>query len=152
MVSALRYQVAIRDAAGRGLFAELRGLNVAESLSFFDQSRHFENFFPEENAAFRILVLTPKGKDKEESLTIMRQAMLGAFYDAAFFIGGMKGGEDEFFQLQRRPNSSLCFPVATTGGAALRLLRDLQIRYDYFLLVHQLPHSLDEAAPLVHNA
>lgn len=83
------------------------------------QSRFFEKYFPEDNGVFESVKLIAANKDRESSLSDMRDAMLkDKNYLAAFFIGGMEGVEEEF-ELFRKCNPSCpVFPVASTGAAA----------------------------------
>jgi hypothetical protein len=114
------------------------------------QSAWFQPFFPEENRAFRSLVLTPRASTQQQSLDDMRRVMLDQPFDAAFFIGGMKGVLDEFEALQGRQAPPRCYPVATTGGAAAVIaerlhpalahagLGELFTSYDYVPLFRRL--------------
>jgi hypothetical protein len=102
------------------------------------QSQWFLDKFPKDNEAFPHLIITPSGRTLDDSLVTMRTRMLkmlrpkdveeappkGKFV-AAFFIGGMKGVLDEY-QMFRDIHGPAppCFPVGTTGGAALDLLND----------------------------
>jgi hypothetical protein len=109
---------------------------VAASLGTLDnvviyQSALFQPFFPQENAAFRTLIMTPAtqtgypGEDRKASLATMRQRMIhDQEFAAAFFVGGMEGVLEEFFEIRGLDHPPPCFPVATTGGAALILARD----------------------------
>jgi hypothetical protein len=98
-------------------------LGTLERVQIF-QSLWFEPFFPPENRAFRSLVRTPRAATKMESLRAMRVQMLAGPFEAAVFIGGMKGVEDEFDAVCGR--IPLCLPVATTGGAA-RVLAERRV-------------------------
>ena len=87
------------------------------------QSKEFEPFFPAETREFTSLVLTEKKATRADSLDDMRKQMLAPAFDAAFFIGGMSGVIDEFERLRNR---APCYPVATTGGAAGVIARDMR--------------------------
>lgn len=122
-------------------------MHTLENVSIF-QSLWFEPMFPPENRAFRSLTLVPAAATKQLSLGDMRDEMLKGPFDAAIFIGGMKGVEDEFEKLWKRVPH--WFPLATTGGAALVLaqrhqaelrergLEELFTTYDYIPLLHRL--------------
>jgi len=100
------------------------------------QSGFFAPMFPRENAFFESLQITEPvfvdGRpDRGESLAQMRREMLAEGpFSAALFIGGMEGVEDEFRMIREMKDPPPCFPVATTGGAALLLAR----RYEEELL------------------
>ena len=100
------------------------------------QSRWFIDKFPTDNEAFPHLIITPSADTLDASLLTMRKRMLKMLepkdaedqapkrpFSAAFFIGGMKGVLDEYmlFRDIHGPGPP-CFPVGTTGGAALDLL------------------------------
>lgn len=83
------------------------------------QSRFFEKYFPEDNGVFESVKLIAANKDRESSLSDMRDAMLkDKNYLAAFFIGGMEGVEEEFELFRKYNPSCPVFPVASTGAAA----------------------------------
>lgn len=83
------------------------------------QSEKYKERFPLENEEVAHIIVTPIVGDFGESLLEMRTRMLvDNDFDAAFFIGGMEGVEDEFklFRLYH-PNAKV-FPIASTGAAA----------------------------------
>jgi SLOG cluster3 family len=87
------------------------------------QSRYFEGQMPRDNIVFEDVVITPAGKDLDESLLLMRRTMLTENrFSAAFFIGGMQGVVEEHRLLQKTQPDVPCYPVASTGGASLMLL------------------------------
>lgn len=130
-------------------------MNTLENVQIF-QSLWFQPMFPEENRAFRSLTLIPAASTQKQSLMDMRAAMLEGPFDAALFIGGMKGVEDEFEAVWKRVPR--WFPLATTGGAARVLaerhyaeLRDrgldeLFTTYDYIPLLRRLLNPGSNAA------
>jgi hypothetical protein len=74
---------------------------------------------PTENDDFERVVLTPRRETLEESLYVMRESMLSAApFEAAIFIGGMEGVEEEFDSFRRINPKAAVLPVASTGGAA----------------------------------
>jgi hypothetical protein len=98
--------------------AENVGITGADRVRLY-QSAWFSDVLPSDNAAFERYVLTPKMETLDASLRVMREKMLAdAAFDAAIFIGGMEGVEDEYRMFrQRHPNAGV-FPVASTGAAA----------------------------------
>jgi len=111
------------------------------------QSRYFEDDFPEDNAKYQNVRYTdPVGGSLSDSLKIMRAAMFGEnSFDAAVFIGGMSGILDEFEMLKAAQPNVKMFPVASTGGAALKLFQEfhgysntLLSDLSYVPLFHQL--------------
>lgn len=115
-------------------------MNTLENVTIY-QSAYFEPMFPRETRAFRSLRIIPARGDRDQSLEDMRAAMLKGPFEAAFFIGGMLGVEEEFRALQ---GSTACYPIATTGGAALNLAKGYTDRpylftsYDYVPLFRRL--------------
>lgn len=89
------------------------------------QSRHFEDRYPEENQRFNNVIFTDNvAGDREVSLLLMRKEMLSRKdLDAAVFIGGMDGVEDEYRLFCEFHPDALVLPVAAPGGAA-RLLAE----------------------------
>lgn len=70
--------------------------DVNEHMTLY-QSSFFENIFPEDNSAFRNIILTPKLETLEESINYMRLKMIGENkFSAGVFIGGMEGIFDEY--------------------------------------------------------
>ena len=83
------------------------------------QSRYFEQFFPLENEEVAHIIFTNDKGNREDSLLEMRERMLGDNdFDAAFFIGGMEGVEEEFKLFRDIHPKVKVFPIASTGAAA----------------------------------
>jgi len=100
------------------------------------QSAWFLERFPDDNEHFEHLIVIPARETLDESLRVMRAQMLGnRKFSAAFFIGGMQGIKDEYelFRKLHGPGPP-CFPVASTGGAALELLEFAPIQHRSDLL------------------
>ena len=117
--------------------AESVGITGADRVRLF-QSRWFSDVLPEDNAAFESYELTPRRETLEASLATMRAMMLdSAKFDAAIFIGGMEGVEEEFALFRRRHPAATVIPVATTGAAA-------RIVYDREREALRLPAALAE--------
>lgn len=102
--------------------------HAAETLGtkervFIFQSEFFRNKLPPEALRFPNLHWIGSGADRESSLMVMRQEMIGfRDFGAGVFIGGMEGVHEERVVFQRvRPRAGL-FPVASTGAAAEELL------------------------------
>ena len=83
------------------------------------QSLYYERIFPIENKGFENLVLTDDMGDISKSLELMRKKMLGDnIYEAAIFIGGMEGVEDEYEMFVELNPNAIILPIASTGGAS----------------------------------
>jgi hypothetical protein len=101
----------------------LRGMSLAarRRVVLF-QSQQFEPDFVEENNEFIDFRLISISSDEAESLRVMRGAMLHSMkFDAAIFIGGMKGVTDEYESFRMLYPSARCYPIASTGAAARQL-------------------------------
>ena len=90
------------------------------------QSRFFERDFLDENDEFVDLRLTPIIGDRNASLQRMRDDMIASEkFDAAVFIGGMEGVWDEYQLFHRAHPNAPCYPIASTGAAALELYKKI---------------------------
>lgn len=128
--------------------AQSMGLTGNGRVRLF-QSEWFSESMPEDNATFESVELTPAMPTREQSIAAMRRQMLDfAQFDAAIFIGGMEGVEEEFDLFRALHRGAKVYPIASTGGAALRLyererdrlnLRDDLLKfYSYATLFRQL--------------
>lgn len=101
-------------------------IDYSENVILY-QSRHFEDRFPEENKRFNNVIFTDDVPgDREASLLLMREEMLSRKdLDAAVFIGGMEGVEDEYHLFREFHPNAKVLPVAAPGGAALLLAEKL---------------------------
>jgi len=98
--------------------AEGIGAGVQERVILY-QSEYFRERFPAENKAFERVIVTPAGSDRETSLEIMRNAMIGDNQlSAGIFIGGMEGVEQEFDIFRKFHADAPFYPIASTGAAA----------------------------------
>ena len=94
------------------------GEDANEHVTLY-QSRFFENKFPLENESVAHIIITDDLGDRDISLKEMRDRMIADNeYDAAFFIGGMEGVEDEFNLFRKYHPDTRVFPIASTGAAA----------------------------------
>lgn len=99
------------------------GKQANEHVTLY-QSRYFEKKFPLENESVAHIIYTPDKGDRDSSLLEMRlQMMKGNSFDAAFFIGGMEGVEDEYDLFIKYHPKAKVYPIASTGAAA-------KIKYD----------------------
>lgn len=90
------------------------------------QSAFFQNVFPPEAKTFEKLIITPAGADRDGSLAIMRQQMIGSHaFKAGIFVAGMAGVIDEYALFRKLHPGALVLPMVTTGGAAERLFEQL---------------------------
>jgi hypothetical protein len=104
--------------------AQSVGVEYAVSVQLF-QSRLYQEDFPAENKHFaNVTYVDAVDGDKTKSLVAMREAMLASTeFDAAVFIGGMDGVNDEYEMFIARWPNAACVPVALTGGASRELAR-----------------------------
>lgn len=101
-------------------------LNIQEHLILY-QSKFFEKHFPPDNNRFNNIIQTKALETREESLDLMREAMLSSYnYSAGIFIGGMEGVEDEYTLFRKFNPEALILPIASTGAAAKILYDNLQ--------------------------
>jgi hypothetical protein len=125
------------------IVAQDLGLDYGRWVKLY-QSRFFEDDFPEENAHFGNVVFTDAvAHDREKSLRLMRDRMFSDNrFDAAVFIGGMEGIQDEYDLLRLVQPGVRMVPVGSTGGAAAELIgrgevaEDLWSELDYVNLFH----------------
>lgn len=117
------------------------------------QSAFFQKDFLDENDEFIDLRLTEAVPgDRDESLRRMRKAMITAQkYDAAIFVGGMEGIHEEYRAFHLAHPNAPCFPIASTGAAALELYdkvgkgrRDLIYELTYPTLFRNLLQEIAE--------
>ncbi|QDO94437.1 hypothetical protein FNB79_10835 [Formosa sediminum] len=93
-------------------------MDVQDHVTLY-QSRFFERFYPEDNNKFENVILTPTMEDRDNSLRLMRELMLGdKEFAAGIFIGGMDGVEDEYKMFRELHPEALIIPLASTGAAA----------------------------------
>lgn len=106
-------------------FAESMGVDYGEWVLLY-QSLRFEDEFPEETALFGNVVFTELvGDDIAENLALMRSRMIGENqFEAAVFIGGMRGIVEEYHLFSARAPNATILPIASTGGAA-RVLNEM---------------------------
>ena len=96
------------------------------------QSTWYEKYFPEDNNKFENVTLIEKKETDLDSLSIMRETMLkSADLSAAIYIGGMKGIIDEDKEFHKLYPDKPTYPIASTGGAALKLYEQHKIDRDY---------------------
>jgi hypothetical protein len=126
------------------MVAQDMGVNYGEWVTLY-QSSFFEDQFPEDNDRFQNVVHTDKRSTLEESLRLMRERMFSEHrFEAAVFIGGMKGIVDEFALFRRYQPGARVVPILSAGGAALEigealglLDTDLRLDLDYVALLHR---------------
>jgi len=125
--------------------AEDMGIDYGSWVKLY-QSRYFEDDYPEDNLRFQNVIYTPAAKDRRASLRLMRQQMFREQqFDAAVFVGGMRGILDEFNLFRKFQPNAIPLPILSAGGAALLLSnevesdlrRDLTGNLDYVSLFHQ---------------
>lgn len=93
-------------------------VNLKDHVTLY-QSLFFEDKFPDDNFAFENIVLTAKANTLSQSLSIMRETIMEEnHFQAAIFIGGMDGIDDEFNLFSHYYPDKPVFPLASTGAAA----------------------------------
>lgn len=98
-----------------------RSLHALDHIIIY-QSEWFKNVIPPEAQAFPNLRWTPPGRDRADSLEIMRREMIGSQpFCAGVFIGGMEGILDECQIFQQLHPNSLVLPLASTTGATQKV-------------------------------
>lgn len=134
-------------------YAEGLSVDYSKWVTLY-QTAYFEDYFPEENERFKNVVITEAiAGDRERSLEAMRRRMLSEnSFEAAVFVGGMRGIFDEYHLIQELAANAKILPIGSTGGAAAALAsevradRDLSEELDYVaLLFDQL--SIDPNEP-----
>lgn len=100
-------------------------IEYAESVILY-QTSFFQDQFPEENIRFSNVVYVEASGSRDESLALMRRAMIGRpDIEGAVFIGGMEGlFEEAALFLELHPGKP-AVPVLATGGASLELAGQL---------------------------
>lgn len=102
-----------------------RSLGHLERVHIY-QSRFFEKVIPAAAKAFVNLHWTAPGSDRATSLTNMRWEMLESpnnprTFQAAVFIGGMDGIDEELQIFEKVHSQAALIPVGSTGAAAYEL-------------------------------
>ena len=116
------------------LVLERYGLKMSDRVTLY-QSKEFEKFFLPENEDVGIRVITDKKENRDASLLLMRQKMIGDHkYEAAVFIGGMEGVLDEYAMFGEIHPGVQCLPIASTGAAARMLFDENSGIFDNRLL------------------
>ena len=117
-----------------------RGFDYNKHITIY-QSNYFSGKMPKENQQFDNVILTQEvrchadeKRNISESLAIMRKRILtdNPIY-AGVFIGGMEGVLDEYNLLKFYTNEkSKIFPIASTGGAARILYKEMLDRQELY--------------------
>lgn len=105
------------------------------------QSAIFADEFPDETALFKNVIITEAVVgDRTASLEVMRRRMIGENrFDAAVFVGGMRGIFDEHRLFVEHAPDAKILPVMSTGGAAEKLGSKLHAATEFL-------HELDYVA------
>lgn len=97
------------------------GVEYAKAVVLY-QSRLFADIFPEENQRFaNVVYVDAVENDRSKSLARMRAEMLAGPFEAAVFIGGMEGVQDEYQMFRHLHPSAKILAVSSPGGAAAKL-------------------------------
>ena len=110
------------------LLARNLGKHAQEHIVIF-MSEYFRDRFPPASMEFDAVRFTPiVQNDRSKSLALMRRRMVESEdFDAAFFVGGMEGVEEEFALFRELHVNKPVYPVASTGAAA-RILFEAHCR------------------------
>lgn len=109
-------------------------IDVNQHVTLY-QSGFFVKDFPMENKYIPRKVITKELCNRTDSLTEMRRAMIeDNKFEAAFFIGGMEGVEEEFDAFVKAHPETKVYPIASTGAAAKLLFDRTPRQYDSRLL------------------
>lgn len=97
------------------------GLEYLDCVTLY-QSLHFKDIFPTYNEHFDNVILVPEEADLQSSLRALREAMFNQNnLEAAVFIGGKRGVEDEYVLLHNIQPDTLLVPIHAPGGVAAEL-------------------------------
>lgn len=109
------------------LINELAGSYESPKISVY-QSEFFgsEQQPPSELTRFAEVIYVPAvEKNRERSLAKMREVMIrDNAFEAAVFIGGMEGVEEEYHLFREMHKEKPVYPIASTGAAALKLYNE----------------------------
>lgn len=107
--------------------------NLRQHVTLY-QSRFFEQYFPPDNFDFEDVRLIEVDKGREQSLSKMRESMIGENkFVAGIFIGGMEGVWDEYIMFRRYHPKALLLPIASTGAAAKEIFAESSGKRDHDL-------------------
>lgn len=118
------------------------------------QTEYFQGGFPSELIKFINVRETPVRNDSaKDSLEFMREEMISSYdFESAIFIGGMEGVEQEFEIFRKTHPTKPCYPIASTGAAALLIYErfcpeshNLLNNLRYLSLFRSLLPSIDQA-------
>jgi hypothetical protein len=97
------------------------GLEYLDCVTLY-QSLYFKDIFPVDNEHFDDVVLVSEESDLQSSLQALREEMFEQNdFEAAVFIGGKRGVEDEYVLLNNIQPSTVLVPLHAPGGVAAEL-------------------------------
>lgn len=107
--------------------------NVQDHVLLY-QTKFFEDLYPDDNNEFENVILTPRLNDRDTSLRLMREMMLGSHkFAAGIFIGGMEGIDDEYKMFKEFHPEAIIIPLASTGAATKMLFQNMPNQNERFL-------------------
>ena len=110
------------------------GVEIQNHITLY-QSKFFEHEFPIDNKQFENVIITPSTSDKDSSIAIMRNQMIGDnLFSAGIFIGGMEGVMIEYQIFKYHHPRAATFPIASTGAAAREIFQSTRPNPDERLL------------------
>jgi hypothetical protein len=99
------------------------------------QSKFFRVYFPKDNFNFENIEIVKEGKNRNSSLTKMREEMFKKNdFSVGIFIGGMEGVIEEFELFRKTQPNGLVLPIASSGAAAKIIFDALKPQMDIRLL------------------
>ena len=109
-------------------------LEVNQHVTLY-QTGFFVKEFPEVNKFVPRRIITENLGERNTSLAEMRRVMIEENdYEAAFFIGGMEGVDEEYQAFVKAHPKTKVFPIASTGAAAKIIYDRTPDLYDARLL------------------
>jgi hypothetical protein len=101
-----------------------RGLAIENHIALFQSGYFLKDFPPEVKDFENLVVVDAVSGDREASLRLMRERMIGSEdFAAGVFIGGMEGVEEEYEMFRHMHPKKPLYPIASTGAAALILYK-----------------------------
>jgi len=116
---------------------EKMGANSKNHVTLY-QSMAFAKYFPKDNVSFERIIYTLEMQSIDESLSLMREKMIGEnSFVAGIFVGGMEGILDEYEIFSKHHPEAIAIPIASTGAAAkilFNIMDGMNLELDHRLL------------------
>jgi hypothetical protein len=106
------------------------GTEAAQRIILYQSAFFADQFLQAIDDFLEVRVIPAIANSRERSLGEMRNRMIGdTHFDAGVFIGGMEGVLDEYELFRATHQGAECWPIASTGAAALELFERDRTRY-----------------------